>query len=105
MEDRIEEFLERSFEEPIVRLERDDLRVFIELAGLDGITIVDWHTKGIPAPDVLQGVFQVRPEAAELLFKHLTSLRKWYWHDWFPYGIPVPDGYLVKISNVGELGR
>jgi hypothetical protein len=103
MERRFDEFLERSFEEPIVRLEREDLKAFIELAALDGVDIIDWHTKGIQAPDVVRGTFQVHPDAASRVFERLLTMRKWYWHDWFPIGIPDPERYLVNFSNVREL--
>jgi hypothetical protein len=99
----IEQFLEESFERPVVRLEKDDLRAFIELARTEGVRIVDWHTRGIPAPDVLQGMLQVRPEAIDQVFATLRGMRKWLWHDYFPIGIPKPDEFLVRFSNVQEM--
>ena len=101
----VERFLEESFERPVVRLEKDDLRAFIELARTEGVRIVDWHTRGTPQPDVLQGMFQVRPEALDQVFATLRDTRKWYWHDYFPIGIPVPDEYLVRFSNIRDLSH
>src|SRR3954452_22147097 len=44
----LESFLEASFEKPIVRLDREDLKTFIELARMEGVTLLDWHTRGQP---------------------------------------------------------
>jgi hypothetical protein len=100
-----EEWLKESFERAVVRLERSDLELFIDLARLDGVDLIDWTTRGIPNPDVLHGAFQVKPEAARDVFERLSGLDRWIWHDWFPIGIPDPDQYLVSFSNRRELGR
>jgi hypothetical protein len=98
-----DKLIRESLREPVVRLDEQDFERFHQLAAQDGVELLDWTTKGIPAPDVLHGVLQVRPEAARLVLEHFISLRKWYWHDWFPLGIPVPDRFLVRFGNHQEL--
>lgn len=98
-----EKLIRRSLEEPVVSLDKEDFERFITLVEQDGIELVDWTTKGIPVPDVLHGVLQVRPEAAQLVLEHFVKANRWYWHDWFPLGIIDPDRFLVSFGNHYEL--
>jgi hypothetical protein len=100
-----EKWLEESFQSANVRLEEEDLRALIDIAAIEGVKLVDWHTHGIPAPDVLRGIYQVEPGVAEEVFKRLTAMNHWYWHDWFPIGIPNVERFLVNFSNERTLGQ
>ena len=101
--EELESFLEESFSKPIIRLDKQDLRTFVELARMDGVTLLDWHTRGQPGPDILNGALHVRADVAREVFERFLSTEKWYWHDWFPLGIPNVTDFLVNFTNQRQL--
>jgi hypothetical protein len=100
-----EQWLKESFKKPIVNLEAEHQKAFLELARTDGVRLIDWTTRGIPKPDILHGTLQVEHEAAEKVFTRLVDLQHWIRHEWFPIGIVEPDGFLVNFTNHRQLGR
>jgi hypothetical protein len=90
------EYIRKSFKQPTVRLGESDVKRIIELSELEGINLVDWQTKGIPAPDQGWGVVIVSPKATSRLVELLAELN--YYHWWFPLGIINPE-YEVRFSN------
>lgn len=53
--------IREAFRNPTVRLDDDTVGKLVDLTEIDGVDVVDWQTKGIPAPDGSWGVLRVRP--------------------------------------------
>jgi hypothetical protein len=91
------DLLRESFKKPTVRLSEDSLKHLVALTDLEGVDLIDWQTKGIPAPDGSWGVWRVHPDFVAEVAKLLAELRQYHW--WFPRGIPVIDHFEVHVSN------
>jgi hypothetical protein len=91
------DLLRESFKKPTVRLSEENLKHLVALTDLEGVDLIDWQTKGIPAPDGSWGVWRVQPDFVAEVAKLLAELRHYHW--WFPRGIPVIDHFEVYVSN------
>lgn len=94
-----DKWIQDSVRQPVVSIETSDVERFLALAKRRGVKLIDWHTVGTPQPDVVRGVLRVSPGSANAVFKHFRDLDGWFWHDWFPVGIPKPDEFHVRFSN------
>jgi len=97
MADSQSDVLRKSLKTPTLRLDEASLKRLVALTDLDGVELVDWQTKGIPAPDGSWGVWRVDPKVAGDVATILAGLKHYHW--WFPRGIPVIDHFDVHVSN------
>jgi hypothetical protein len=67
-------------------------------ADADGVKLVEYFPKGIPAPDGGWGTYHVKPDALAALIQSLTQHNNvpgiWI----FPKGIPRPDLFEVGFA-------
>jgi hypothetical protein len=72
------------------------------LAGLgdeDGIDLVSWHRRGIPATDVLAGSFHTQPESAGTLVDKIIAGGAIGHVHVFPLGIPAVTQVQVNFNS------
>jgi len=68
-------------------------------ANEEGIELVDWLVRGIPAVDWLEGSFHVRPNAVGDLINRLVAEGAVRQIVVFPYGIPAVDLVEVRFAS------
>lgn len=79
------------------RWTEDDLTRMLEQPH-DGVELVEFFPKGIPAPDGGWGTWRVKPEALTKLIETLVKERKVPGIRIFPKGIPRPDVFEVMFE-------
>lgn len=80
------------------RYTEKDLRELLEATAIDGIRIVDFFPKGIPAPDGGWGVWHVPKDRLADLLAGLLKVEAIPNIKIFPKGIPFPDVFEVVVE-------
>jgi len=80
------------------RISEKNLDRIVALTRARGVKVIDWHVLGQPAPDAIQGTFQVGAGRVSGLVEEVLKLRDLRPRfDIFPYGIPKPDIFNVRV--------
>jgi hypothetical protein len=81
-------------------LTEKDLSQILRISSKRNVKLVNWCIYGQPAPDGVCGEFQVSPTIATSVIRDLIRLRNIrVGLEVFPYGIPVPDGVMVRFNS------
>lgn len=79
-----------------------DLGELLEATAIDGVQLVDFFPKGIPAPDGGWGVWHVPRDRVADLLANLLNVKAVPNIKVFPIGIPFPDMFEV-VAHAGSL--